>query len=515
MPERHKWNFPETKGAQRGGHHDVDLHRLPDAFADLRVAILGEAMLGTYLEGEAIRFCPEGPVPAVTLTARLDLPGGAANTAANAAPLGARACLLAFIGEDADAALLRQALQDKGVALEGLLAEPGRQTLTRQRILVAGQLLLRLDHGSTGTLGDATEWRLTEALRTVWGSCQAVILSDYRYGLFSPGVLRVVADLQASAPLVLVADTRRPALFRGLELTAFKANYAEARDLLGADLPEHGPDRLTALCGEVYRLFDVTGVRLAVVTVDGDGALVFERGRPPVRTPGVKPASAGVAGAGDSYLAALALALAAGADSRAAAALAAAVAAVAVSRGHTACCSADDLRAAWGSADKYIPDRQQLAARLAVARARGRRIVFANGCFDLLHRGHVAFLDRGKALGDVLVVGVNTDAGIRRLKGPGRPVNSLEGRLGVLACLASVDLLTAFDEDTPCELLRVIRPDAFAKGTDYTRERLPEAALVESWGGTIHLLQHLAQRSTSRLIERIRGSPRPAVEAGV
>jgi D-beta-D-heptose 7-phosphate kinase/D-beta-D-heptose 1-phosphate adenosyltransferase len=494
---------------------NVDLHRLLDAIADLRVAVLGEAMLDTYLEGEAARFCPEGPVPAVTVTARLDLPGGAANTAANAAGLGARACLLALTGEDAEAALLRQAVQDKGVALEGLLAEPGRQTLTRQRILVAGQLLLRLDHGSTGTLGDATERRLIEHLSALWESCQAIILSDYRYGLFSAGVLGAVADLQASAPRVLVADTRRPALFRGLGLTAFKANYAEARDLLGADLPEHGPDRLTGLCRHGDRLLDVAGSRLAVVTLDGDGALVFERGRPALRTPGVKPPSAGVTGAGDCYTAALALALAAGADTPAAAALAAAAAAVAVSRGRTACCSADDLRAAWGSADKYIPDRHQLAARLAVERARGRRIVFTNGCFDLLHRGHVALLERAKALGDVLVVGVNTDTGIRRLKGPGRPVNSLEDRLGVLAALASVDLLTAFDEDTPCELLRVIRPDAFAKGADYTRERLPEAALVESWGGTVHLLPHLAQRSTSGLIERIRGSPRPAVEAGV
>jgi D-beta-D-heptose 7-phosphate kinase/D-beta-D-heptose 1-phosphate adenosyltransferase len=319
-------------------------------------------------------------VPAVTITARHHLPGGAANTAANAARLGAAAWLLALTGEDAEGGLLRQALQDKGVALKGLLTEPGRQTLTRERVLVAGQLLLRLDHGSTGPLAQAAEWRLTEAIGALWESCQAVILSDYRYGLLSPGVLRAVADLQASAPRVLVADTRRPGSFRSLGLTAFKANYAEARDLLGADLPDHGPDRVNALCGHGDRLLDVAGARLAVVTLDGDGALVFQRGRPPLRTPGANAGSASVTGAGDSYTAGLALALAAGADTPAAAALAAAAAAVAVSRGRTACCSADDLRAAWGSADKYIADRHQLAARLAVERARGRRIVFTNGC---------------------------------------------------------------------------------------------------------------------------------------
>jgi D-beta-D-heptose 7-phosphate kinase/D-beta-D-heptose 1-phosphate adenosyltransferase len=487
----------------------LDRYRLLDAFAGLRVAVVGEAMLDTHLDGEASRFCPEGPVPAVSVSARHDLPGGAANTAANAAGLGAHAFLLSVTGEDAEAALLRQALQARGIPLDGLLAVAGRQTLTRQRVLAGGQLLLRLDYGSTGPIADAAQRRLAERLAALWAGCQAVILSDYRYSVLRPGLLRAVADLQAKTPRVLVADTRRPGLFRGLGLTAFKANYAEIRSLLGEGLPERGPGRVSALAGQGDRLLDMAGARLAAVTLDRDGALVFERGQPPVRTAGVTAPSGWAAGAGDNYTAALALALAAGADTPQAAALAADAAAVAVSRERTAYGSADDLRAAWGHADKYVPDRHQLAVRIAVERAGGRRIVFTNGCFDLLYRGHVALLERAKGLGDLLVVGVNTDAGIHRLKGPGRPVNSLPDRLGVLAGLGSVDLLTAFDEDTPCALLRVICPDVFAKGADYTRERLPEAALVESWGGTVHLLPHLPERSTTGLIERIRGRRNP------
>jgi D-beta-D-heptose 7-phosphate kinase/D-beta-D-heptose 1-phosphate adenosyltransferase len=197
--------------------------------------------------------------------------------------------------------------------------------------------------------------------------------------------------------------------------------------------------------------------------------------------------------------------LAAGSDTVAAAELAAAAAAVVVARDGTCACTADELRASLAGEDKAT-DLPALTARLDALRRQGRRIVLTNGCFDILHRGHVTYLSRAKALGDVLVVGVNSDESIHRLKGPGRPINTLDDRLQVLAALSCVDHVVTFAEDTPHNLVRAVRPHVFVKGGDYTRERLPEAALVEQLGGTIHILPFVADRSTTNVIERIRAA---------
>ena len=259
---------------------------------------------------------------------------------------------------------------------------------------------------------------------------------------------------------------------------------------------------------------DLTGARVAAVTLDCDGAVVCERGRPPYHIAAPPARRPRVAGAGDTFVSVLALALAAGLDTPAMAELAAAAAAVVVAKDGTAACSADELREALSAPGKCVRDRDRLAARLAYLRRQGRRVVFTNGCFDLLHRGHVAHLHQAKALGDVLVVGVNSDAGARRLKGPGRPVNALEDRLQVLAALDCVDHLIDFDGDTACDLIRALRPDVFVKGGDYAGAPLPEAPLVEALGGAVHILPYLPHRSTAGLIDRIRGSGGPAGARG-
>jgi D-beta-D-heptose 7-phosphate kinase/D-beta-D-heptose 1-phosphate adenosyltransferase len=202
----------------------------------------------------------------------------------------------------------------------------------------------------------------------------------------------------------------------------------------------------------------------------------------------------------------LTLGLAAGASAPIAAELANAAAAVVVGKERTATCTAQELREFICADGKYISDPARLAARAESHRQNGRRVVFTNGCFDILHRGHITYLNQARALGDVLIVGVNSDDGIRRLKGPERPINTLEDRLHVLAALTCVDHLTTFDEDTPCNLVRLIRPDVFVKGGDYTRDRLPEAGVVEALGGTVHILPLVADRSTTNLIRRIRAA---------
>ncbi len=483
------------------------LAQLIDRFAGLRVAVVGDAMLDSYFEGAAERLCREAPVPVVTVRSRVDQPGGAANTAANLAALGAEVAFLSVVGADSEGELLRRALRDHGVSDEHIVVDEGRATLAKSRLSAAAHLLVRFDQGDTGELGRAAEARIIDRLTRLYASCDALVISDYAYGVLSPAVIRAIAALAAADPRVIVADSKRLRAYRSVGLTAVKPNYGEAVRLLGPRLEEGAEGRVAAVAAHGQRLLETLNTRIAAITMDQDGTLVFDGEGPPYRTYAVPQPHSRAAGAGDTYVSALALALAAGGATPDAAELAAAAAAVVVARDGTAVCGAAELREQVAAPAKLCVDRERLAERVAGWRQAGKRLVFANGCFDILHRGHVTLLNRAKAMGDVLVVGVNDDASVRRLKGPGRPVNGLEDRLQVLSALSSVDCLVAFGEDTPAALIELLRPEIFVKGGDYTRERLPEASLVEGFGGRVAIVPTLADRSTSGVIERIRETP--------
>ena len=473
------------------------LAELIDEFSGLRALVVGDAMHDSYLEGSSSRLSQEAPVPVVSVAGRRDLPGGAANTAANVRALGAEATLLAVAGDDLDGGLLEDALSACGVRTDGLLVEPGRRTLVKSRVVSGGQMLVRFDAGDTGA---ADEHALAECLGELASEADAILVSDYGYGVVTDGVVRALGMLQEEAPRVLVVDAKEPLRFRDAHVTAVKPNRAQALALLGAVDPlEHGE-----------RILDLTGAQIAAVTLDSEGALVFERGRPAYRTYARPGPDSRAMGAGDTFAAALALALAAGADMPSAAELASAAAGIVVGKRGTSLCSLGELREHVAGRTKVVPGRRELAALLDVHREHGRTIVFTNGCFDILHRGHITYLSRAKTLGDVLVVGLNSDASVRRLKGDSRPVNPLEDRAHVLAALSAVDHIVPFDEETPVELVRAVRPDVFVKGGDYTRAMLPEAPLVESLGGRVELLPYVEDRSTSGIIDRIRQAERSA-----
>jgi D-beta-D-heptose 7-phosphate kinase/D-beta-D-heptose 1-phosphate adenosyltransferase len=483
---------------------------LVDRFADLSVLVVGEAMLDVYLHGRSQRLCREAPVPIVAVEGRRDAPGGAANAAVNARHLGAAVTLLSVVGADDEGRRLRAALEARGVRTGHVLVDPGRRTLTKQRVLAGPHLLVRFDGGSTEPVPTRRQRELASRLRQLFAEHQAVVVSDYGYGVCTARVIGALAAAQARAPRVVVADSKTLLAYRDVGLTAVKPNFDEALALAGAGrAAAAGPLRLDLVAREGGRLLDLTGAQIVAVTLDADGALFFERGRPPYRTY-AEPADHGRAvGAGDTFASALALALAAGGDVPAAAELASAAAAVVVGKPGTATCSAAELRARLALGDKFCPDAATLLARLAAYREQGRRVVFTNGCFDILHRGHVTYLNAAKALGDVLVVALNTDAGVRRLKGPGRPINPLEDRVQVLAALSSVDHIAAFDDDTPVPLLHQVRPDVFVKGGDCSRDRLPEAAVVEALGGQVVILPWVEDRSTTGVIDRIRRAVLP------
>jgi D-beta-D-heptose 7-phosphate kinase / D-beta-D-heptose 1-phosphate adenosyltransferase len=493
--------------------------RLLQRFGGRRVLVVGEAILDGYLEGDADRLSREAPVPIVELRDRSDAPGGAANTAVNVAALGGSVQLLSVVGDDAEGDRLLVALAECSVATADVMRVPGRTTLAKQRVSAGGQMLLRFDTGSTYPLDPATEDALIERLLEADPRTDAIVVSDYAYGVVTDRVIAVLEELQRTRPGVLVVDARDLRRYSAIRPTAVKPNYGEACRLLGqAELRDpRGRAAQIGMAGQ--QLLDLTGARICAVTVDADGALIFERDQPAYRTYARPRPNSTAAGAGDTFVAALSLALAADATGPAAAELASAAAAVVVARDGTSVCTAEDLVAALSLASgKRIDDGRDLATWLDERRAAARRIVFTNGVFDILHRGHVTYLARSKALGDMLVVGVNTDGSVRRLKGPQRPINPLDDRLAVLEALSSVDLVIPFEDDTPASLIEQIRPDVYVKGGDYTRETLPEAALVERMGGTVRILPYTEDRSTSGTIDRVReayGAPtRPMDRSG-
>jgi D-beta-D-heptose 7-phosphate kinase / D-beta-D-heptose 1-phosphate adenosyltransferase len=476
---------------------------LVEAIAGLRILVLGDAMLDSYLGGETTRLAREAPVPIVDVRERRDVPGGAANAAANLAALGAEPVLLSVIGADHEGMLLRSALERHDVGTGCMLSGLERRTLTKTRVVSGGQIVIRYDEGTSAPLGAEIEQELCGLLAIEARTCDAIVVSDYSHGVVTPAVIRTLEQLQRESPRVLVVDAKRPALYAGCGVAAGKPSWDVAAELLG--LAATAGARAAVVANRGDELLGLLGARAAAVTLDGDGVVLVERGAEPYRIYARRMPSGQTAGAGDTFTVAFAAALAAGGTTPAAAELAAAAASVTVGRPGTTVCTAAELRERLNGGAKVAPDRVALAAELDRLRQLGRRIVLTSGCFDLLHRGHVTYLGRAKALGDVLVVGVNTDDGVRRLKGPERPLNPLDDRLQVLAALSCVDYVIEFDEDTPEQLIEALRPDVFTKGGDYTRELLPETAAVERLGGTVEILPFVLDRSTTLLIERAAG----------
>jgi D-beta-D-heptose 7-phosphate kinase/D-beta-D-heptose 1-phosphate adenosyltransferase len=480
------------------------LHETIERFAELDVLVVGDALLDTYLYGTTTGICREAPVPVVAVERRFAAPGGGANAAVNLAALGARTTFLSVVGDDADAGELCRALRTGGVSADDLLVQDGRRTVSKRRLIADDHMLARFDEGAPQALSVPVEDELLRRLRDrIAAGCDALVVSDYGYGVLTPRVRTLLAELHRGHPRVLVVDARSLDRYRNLDATAVKPNFEELRPFL-PDAINHSADRVASVLSVADRLPAVLGAQVVAVTLDRDGAVVCERGRPPYRTYTRPISSSRASGAGDSFTSGLALALAAGADVPTAAEVASAAAAVVTGREGTSSCSADDLRQHVLGVTVRLENWLRLAERVAFHRRQGRQVVFTNGCFDLLHRGHIDFLNRAKALGDVLVVGLNSDASIRRLKGAGRPVNRLADRAGVLAALSCVDHLASFDGPTAAELVELLRPEIYAKGGDYTEVMVPEAPAVEGYGGIVRILPYLEDRSTSGIIERIR-----------
>ena len=481
------------------------LASLVDEFRGLDVLVVGDVVLDTYLSGMPGRLAEEAPVPVVGVGERRHVPGGAANVAANIAALGARPRLLSVIGEDEDGRRLRQALREYGVSSDDVLSDGRRVTFTSTRLVADSQLVVRFDDGTTSHIGQTAERTLVDRLRVLSGSLDAAIVADYGHGTMTPQIIEAVARLRAGSPRLVVLHAANPAAYGEAGVTLATLSAAQAAQMLGVADTSRNSELARILMGAGDRILDAAAAQVAAVTLDHGGAVVFERGQAPYRT-FTRPTRRGRStGVGDTFASTFSAALGAKIGTPEAAELASAAAAVAAARDGTAMCTAFELKE-FLSAERKTVKLNRLLARLDFYRRQGKRIVFTNGCFDILHRGHITYLNRAKGLGDVLVIGVNSDRSVSRLKGPGRPVIPLADRMEILAALSSVDHIIAFDEDTPVELIRAIKPHVFVKGGDYTTETLPEAPVVEELGGVVHILPMVSDRSTTGIIERIRGT---------
>lgn len=471
-----------------------------------RCVVVGDIMLDIFERGRAVRLAPDAPAPVLTDVDTTCSPGGAANVAANLSALGAEVTMLAAVGDDPAGDQLLEKLSECGIQTESVVRVPGRATIVKKRLVADGATLARVDSGDKEPLRGAVEEDLAERAAALAESADVVVVSDYSGGT----ITQKVADaLGATGHECVLLDSKDPLRLRWQDLAATTPNHLEAQKAL--DLPiEVDPGRINAgAVGEALRR--ETGARAVVVTLAEEGAVVVDE-EVTVRVDGRRVADPDVNGAGDTFLAAFALSLGGDAGVRAAARLGVEAATLAVSRSGTAPVGMRELLQRL-PAEPVAERSGGLEEELERVRRSGGKVVFTNGCFDLLHRGHLFLLREARKLGDVLVVGLNSDASARRVKGSNRPVMLEEDRVELLEALPCVDHVVVFDEDTPEALIRHIEPDLHVKGGDHAGNRLAEESAVEEVGGEVIVLPLLPGRSASATIEHIRSSPGAAEAA--
>jgi rfaE bifunctional protein kinase chain/domain/rfaE bifunctional protein nucleotidyltransferase chain/domain len=465
--------------------------------------VIGDVMLDGWWSGSIERLCREAPAPVVDITTRDFAPGGAANTAMNLAALGARVSVAGIIGTDDAGVVLRKKLVEAGIDVRHLHSHPAMVTTTKIRISSGGQVLLRIDDSAKAVPDEALA-ALAASLGTAVGHQDAVMVCDYGTGVLADPVRgSLVEALKLSARPLTVVDAHDPRLWAELHPDLATPNAQEAARMLGVRLPE-GAGRIDVMTSSREALLEASGASSLVVTLDRDGTVLFSAGGGTHRTWARPAAEKQASGAGDTFVAALTLARSAGLPLTASLDLAQAAADVVVHQPGTSVCSTMQLSRHLESFADTALSVEELGRQLEVHRSQRQRIVLTNGCFDVLHSGHTRYLNQAKQLGDVLVVALNSDDSVRRLKGPGRPINTVADRAAVIAALSCVDYVTVFDTPTASPLISQLRPEVYAKGGDYTPEMLQETAAVEEYGGRVAILDYVAERSTTAVVQRIR-----------
>lgn len=476
--------------------------------------VVGDFMLDQHFYGDAERLSADAPVPILHVTDREDRPGGSANVCLDLVALRATVEAFGVVGDDEQGRRLRDALEERSVRSAGLIADPSRPTTVKQNLIGRAQArhpqkMFRVDFESREPLAPEVVERLLAAFRRSLAHADVVCIEDYAKGVCTPELCAGVIKAAREAGKPVFVDPARLhdySKYRGA--TVITPNRTEAEVATG--MRTHGDASVEHNAALARQLIKQVELDAVVLTLDRHGALLLEKDADAVAVPTVARQVYDVTGAGDEFLAALAAARAnsVGWEDSVRFANAAAglevevfgVEPIPLERVHH---SLLDL------SSKQLGKRRTIEQALIEARAcraKGGKVVFTNGCFDVIHAGHVSLLEQARAFGDLLVVGLNNDASVKRLKGPSRPVNHEDDRARVLGALDAVGVVVLFGEDTPIELIRAIKPDVLVKGADYTREKVVGHDIVEAAGGRVELVRLVEGRSTSGTIERMRGT---------
>ncbi len=489
--------------------HSDDLSALSAllaGFAGRRVLCVGDVMVDRSLYGDVKRISPEAPVPVVRITRETSELGGAGNVVRNLAALGARCAFVTAVGDDRAGREVGDMLSRLENVEPYLRVSRRRETTVKSRFFsLDGHHLLRADRETTLALSPEGTADLERAITAQIRECDAVILSDYGKGVLMGGLAGKVIAAARAANKPVVIDPKGTDYARYVGATIITPNRTELAEAM--NMPVDGDDAIVAAAQALRRQIDVGAV---LVTRSGEGmTLVTADGI--YHLPAETREVADVTGAGDTVVATLTLALACGAALPSAARLANLAAGIVVGRHGTAVATPQDIAAAFrhtglANADQKFSDRAGALARVMDWRRQGLKVGFTNGCFDLLHPGHVSLLRQARDACDRLVVGLNSDASVKRLKGPDRPVQNETARAAVMASLSPVDLVVIFGEDTPLALIEALRPDVLVKGADYARTQVVGGDLVESYGGRVILADVVASHSTTATIAAMKAA---------
>ncbi len=472
------------------------------AAGDIRVLVVGDLMLDEYLWGKAERISPEAPVQVVDVQREELRLGGAGNVVNNLVALGCRVTACSIIGDDENGQLLLDAFASRGVDIGGIFTDPERRTSKKTRVVASNQQIVRIDRESRGAISEKSDQKLVEYIRNHAEGCQVILVSDYLKGVLTAGVLAALVEAGRVAGIPVVVDPKGADYGRYRGVTILTPNRKEAEAATGIAINDD-----ESLCRAAESLFARAELKALLITRSEQGMSLFlDQGRVE-HIPTVAREVFDVTGAGDTVLAVLGLALAGGLPFDEAARLANVAAGIAVAKVGTSTVAPAEIIAEVGrghlDSDTKIKNPDVLQRVVAEARSRRQKVVFTNGCFDLIHVGHVKYLQKARSFGDLLILGLNSDASVKRLKGEKRPLISQDERAHLLAALDCVDYLVIFDEDTPLRLIESVRPDVLVKGGDYSREGVVGFDLVESWGGRVELVEFVDGKSTSGIIEKI------------
>jgi len=479
-----------------------------EQFAGRTVLVLGDVMLDAYVYGHVERVSPEAPIPVLRADSKREMLGGAGNVARNVAALGARAILVGVAGKDeAGRAIEAQLAQTGQGRIEGrIVIDAGRPTTCKTRYVSGSQQMLRVDEEIAlpvqRSVADALLARFREAL----AESDIVILSDYSKGVLSEAVLAAAIAAAHAAGLRVIADPKSRDFTRYRQVDILKPNRLEIAQATGIDCTD---DAATERAGRAALAAAEAGA--VIVTRGAHGVSIIPKDGTALHLPTLARAVFDVSGAGDTLVSCLAVALAAGADLAEATELANAAAGIVVGKAGTECVTPDELSqglhlGALIETDRKVATLTGALDQAARWRASGLRVGFTNGCFDLIHPGHVRLLGQARAACDRLIVGLNTDASVKRLKGPERPIQNEVARATVMASIGTVDLVVLFGEDTPLAMIEALKPDVLIKGADYRVDQVVGADVVQSYGGKIVLADLEAGQSTTGTIGRIRAA---------